>query len=92
MFRFAAVLPLTLFALSCQAAPPPSSDQGADLCHAADYRYLVGQNRSKIPQKPEGATWRVYCSTCAVTLDYNPGRLDIVFDDKTGTITEVKCG
>jgi heat shock protein HslJ len=63
-----------------------------DLCNASKYRYLVGQHRSIIPQPPAGATWRVICSSCAVTMDFSERRLNITYDDKTGTVTSVGCG
>ena len=63
-----------------------------DLCNASKYRYLVGQHRSTIPQPPAGATWRVTCSSCAVTMDFSEHRLNIVYDDKTGTVKSVGCG
>lgn len=63
-----------------------------DLCNAGKYRYLVGQHRSIIPQPRAGATWRVTCSSCAVTMDFSEHRLNIVYDDKTGTVKSVDCG
>ncbi len=63
-----------------------------DLCNASKYRYLVGQHRSIIPQPPAGATWRVTCSSCPVTADFSEHRLNIVYDDKTGTVKSVDCG
>ncbi len=63
-----------------------------DLCNASKYRYLVGQHRSIIPQPPAGATWQVTCSSCPVTADFSEHRLNIVYDDKTGTVKSVGCG
>lgn len=63
-----------------------------DLCNAGKYRYLVGQYRSTIPQPPAGATWRVTCYSCPVTADFSEHRLNIVYDDKTGTVKSVGCG
>lgn len=82
---------------SCAATPPhetPSApaSETADQCRAADYQNLIGRNRSEIPERPAGATWRVTCSTCAVTMDWRPDRLNIVYDQETGVIREVKCG
>lgn len=70
------------------AAPPPGENE----CRASDYRHLVGRPKSEIPATPAGATWRVTCSTCPVTMDYNPKRLNIVFDDATGVVKQVSCG
>lgn len=77
------------------AAPDPGPTPGPDAptqCGADRYRHLVGQNRSTLPAAPAGETWRVTCTTCPVTMDYNPRRLNILFDERTGVIREVKCG
>jgi len=52
----------------------------------------VGRNRSELPARPAGEVWRVTCTTCPVTMDYSPDRLNILFDESTGVIREVKCG
>ena len=92
---------LSLAALSIAACAPveggspspatPPSD-GPSECKAYVYRTYIGRNRSELPSTPAGETWRVTCSTCAVTMDYNPNRLNIVYDDTTNMITQVKCG
>jgi hypothetical protein len=64
----------------------------ADACHASQFRYLVGKKRSEMPAKPADANWRVACTSCAVTLDFSPTRMNIFFDEKTDVIKEVKCG
>lgn len=71
--------------------PPPGGD-GPLQCKAPQYQRYVGQNRSQLPTKPANETWRVTCTTCPVTMDYNPQRLNILFDEATGIIREVKCG
>lgn len=73
-------------------ADPTNTPDGPVQCRADQYRHLVGKSRSAIPQTPAGETWRVSCTTCAVTMDYNPARLNIVYDEATGEIREVKCG
>lgn len=67
---------------------PPEQDQ----CRASTYQYLVGRPRAEVPQQPAGATWRVTCSNCAVTMDYNPHRLNMVYDDRSEIIQSVRCG
>ena len=74
---------------STQPRPPATA---ADACGAAAHQYLVGKNRSEIPVPVNPALRRVSCSTCAVTQDFNPRRLNIVFDQNSGAVTEVKCG
>lgn len=79
-------------------APMPGADNPApptdapDQCKASQYRSYIGRNRSTLPPKPEGETWRVVCTTCAMTMDYNPTRLNIVYEERTGIIRQVNCG
>ena len=68
--------------------PPPMENQ----CRASEYQNLIGQNRSQIPPAPAGATWRVTCTSCPVTMDYRPDRLNILYDQQSGVVREVKCG
>jgi hypothetical protein len=71
------------------AQPPPDS---AASCEAASLAWLVGKPKSAIPVPVNPSLRRVYCSSCLVTLDYLPGRTDIVFDTETGIVIQVKCG
>jgi hypothetical protein len=71
--------------------PQPLPDD-ADQCGASKYQYLVGQPRSRIPEKPANAAWRVTCTSCPITMDYSPARLNIFYDEKTQIVEEVKCG
>lgn len=68
--------------------PPPSPDA----CGARDLQWLVGQPKSRIPVPTEPSRRRVACTTCPVTMDYRPDRLNIFFDAETGIVKEVKCG
>lgn len=72
------------------AATPPLD--GLRQCKADQYQRFIGRNRSELPSKPADETWRVTCTSCPVTMDYNSGRLNIFYDQATGTIREVKCG
>lgn len=81
------------------ACAPTTSDTVAELpadgpaaCKADQYQRLVGTNRAQLPQQPAGETWRVTCTTCPMTMDYNPQRLNIVYDEASGVIRQVKCG
>ncbi len=73
-------------------ATPPSGGDGPSQCKAPQYQRYVGQNRSQLPTRPANETWRVTCTTCPMTMDYNPQRLNIIYDEATGIIREVKCG
>lgn len=71
--------------------PMPPGD-GPGQCKADQYQSFVGRNRSELPSRPADEVWRVTCTTCPVTMDYSPRRLNILFDEGTGVIREVKCG
>jgi hypothetical protein len=76
-------------------APPPvslSPQPDADSCGAKDAQNLVGRPRSEIPVPVRPELQRVACTTCAVTMDFNPNRLNFFFDAKTGLIKDVRCG
>jgi hypothetical protein len=70
--------------------PPPSNELGQ--CKADAYRSYIGKSRLELPAAPVGETRRVVCSTCAVTMDFNPNRVNIVYDTASNLVTEVKCG
>jgi hypothetical protein len=71
---------------------PTPPDDGPSQCKADQYQRFIGRNRSELPPKPADETWRVTCTTCPVTMDYSPQRLNILFEQSTGVIREVKCG
>lgn len=81
--------PATSSPIPTEPAPQTSRP---DECGASALQHLVGRPRTEIPAASEPGRRRVYCSTCAVTMDYSPQRLNIIFDDQTGIIREVKCG
>lgn len=90
---------LTVVLLSAAACAPmedsgaaPVADVGAARCMASEMQDWIGRNRSELPAQPAGQTWRVVCSTCPVTMDYNAHRTNIIYDEATGVIREVKCG
>lgn len=72
-----------------KAAPAPTK---GDTCGASAMQYLIGHNKDEAPAPVDPSKRRVVCSTCAVTQDHRPDRLNILFDKDTGAITQVKCG
>ena len=72
-------------------APMPPAD-GLSQCKADQYQRFVGLNRSELPAKPAAETWRVTCTTCPVTMDYIPTRLNVLYDEASGVIRRVSCG
>ena len=61
------------------------------LCFSAA-QALIGRPKIEIPVPLHPELQRVACTTCAVTLDFNPRRLNIFFDAQTGIIKEARCG
>ena len=83
--------------LAAACAPVDNSgstprDEGPSQCKADRYQSFIGRNRSELPPKPANETWRVTCTTCPVTMDYNPSRLNVFYEESSGIIREVKCG
>ncbi len=63
-----------------------------DQCGAAALQGLIGHQRTEVPIPIDPNRQRVACTTCPVTLDYRPDRLNFFFDAETGIIKEVRCG
>ena len=63
-----------------------------DSCGADALQGLVGKPRTEIPVPVHPGARRVTCTTCPVTMDYMPGRLNILYDADTGVVAQVKCG
>jgi len=73
--------------------PPPAPRVTVrDQCGASDLQGLVGRPRTEIPIPVDPNRQRVACTTCPVTLDYNPQRLNFCFDAQTGILKEIRCG
>ncbi len=67
-------------------------DGDADLCKAQDLQYLVGRHRNEIPVPVEIVNRRVTCTTCPVTMDFSPYRLNIFYNADTQLVEQVRCG
>lgn len=74
------------------AAPEPEPPLETDTCGAQEHLHLVGRPRSEIPVPAKPELQRVACTTCPITMDHNPKRLNFFFDAQTGLIKEVRCG
>jgi hypothetical protein len=68
----------------------PQND--ADMCKAGELQWLVGKPRSEIPVPVDVVNRRVACTTCPVTEDYSPYRLNIFYNQQTGIVERVSCG
>ena len=78
-----------------EANPPvgsrmPSAQQ--DICKAGELQWLVGRPRTEIPVPVEVVNRRVVCTTCPITEDFSPYRLNIFYDADTGLVEQVRCG
>lgn len=73
-------------------SPRPDPTPAADQCGAAQAQRLIGRNRSEIPVPVNPGLQRVACTTCPVTMDFHPRRLNFFYDADTGIIKEVRCG
>ena len=65
---------------------------GGDICKAGEMQWLVGRSRRDIPVPVDVVNRRVVCTTCPVTEDYNPYRLNIYYNAQTSVVERVSCG
>lgn len=63
-----------------------------DVCRAGELQWLVGKSKTEIPVPVDVVNRRVACTTCPVTQDYSPHRLNIFFNEQTGIVEQVRCG
>ncbi len=73
-------------------ATPPASEPEKDQCGLKDAQAFIGKPRTSLPAPVDPSRWRVACTTCPVTMDYRPDRLNILFNADTGVVQQVKCG
>lgn len=97
--RFLAITYAATALLAAACAPVGADDptiiapgNGGGQCRADQYQGYIGRHRSELPARPPGEIWRVTCTTCPVTMDYQPARLNILYEQNTGVIREIKCG
>jgi len=55
-------------------------------------QWLVGKPKTEIPVPVDVVNRRVACTTCPVTDDFSPYRLNIFFNEQTQIIEQVRCG
>ena len=82
----------TVRAMPPIAVAPHPNIPGLPQCEADKYQNLIGHSRYESPVPVYPALQRVACTSCAVTMDYSPRRLNFFYDAETGLIKEVKCG
>lgn len=77
--------------LAACTSTPPAVDPALAQCKADRSMSLIGSHVGAVTF-PEGANVRIVCTTCAMTRDYRPDRLNVLFDEQTGIIQELRCG
>ena len=65
---------------------------GNDTCRAATYADTLGDDYRTLPSAPEGRVFRVVCTTCAMTMDFNAERLNFFYDATNGKVVRLTCG
>ena len=73
-------------------AEPSTPPANEDTCGAAAYSSYLGRDYRQVPPAPEGRTFRVVCTTCAMTKDYSAQRLNFFYDASTGKVVRLACG
>ena len=84
--------PATPTAPPAIALPPTAPVAEKDQCGLKDAQAFVGKKRTDLPAPVDPSRWRVACTTCPVTMDFRPDRLNILFNADTGVVQQVKCG
>lgn len=64
----------------------------ADQCRAFERRDWIGRSVGSLPEKPRGENWRIVCTTCQKTDDHRLDRLNIIYEELTGLVTQMTCG
>ena len=92
--------PIALLGALAVAACATTGDSGGDptsepgtaawQCDAEGARSLIGSHRGAVTFAPN-ANVRFVCTECAMTRDFRPDRLTILYDQDTGTIEDVRC-
>lgn len=94
MSGFSLVVTLSgiLVGLAAGCAPVPVTEAPTpSRCDAVASRSLIGSHVGAVTF-PRDANVRLVCTTCAATMDHDPDRLNIRFDEATGVIKAVDCG
>ena len=96
MRPFALLIPLGLAACVEAESPPYPGDippplPPEDSCGAPDLQFLRGQPETVLQTMKFGVPVRIIRPGMAVTMDYNPTRLNTEIDE-TGEIFRISCG
>ena len=72
--------------------PGVRNASGPAMCKADEFQWLIGKPRTEIPVPVDVVNRRVACTTCPITEDYSPYRLNIFYNQRTGLVEQVRCG
>jgi hypothetical protein len=89
--RLLVLLPAAVLVAACVPMSPTPGSGVEGSCGAAGYQNLVGRDRSVAEDLRLVQPHRIYGPDEAVTMDYNPDRLNFVIGED-GNIEEVRCG
>lgn len=87
--------------LAACAAPPPVANTppgpafppaSEDTCRAATFASYLGKNYREVPPAPEDLSFRIVCTTCAMTEDFSAQRLNFLYDASSGKVMRLTCG
>ena len=101
--RIAPTVPTAAFTLAllaaCATTPPDTASHPTqpplpkeDTCRAATYADKLGDDYRTVPTAPAGEVFRVVCTTCPMTMDFNAQRLNFFYEQSTGKIVRLSCG
>ena len=80
-----------LLASCAPTQPAPSDPTTPRRCDAEGAKSLIGSHVGAV-SFPQGANVRIVCTTCPITKDLRPDRLNVRFDQTSGIIRSVDCG
>ncbi|WP_316014331.1 I78 family peptidase inhibitor [Roseobacter sp. HKCCA0434] len=86
-----AALPLSLALAACTPVAEPDGPAAPGQCREGGYDQFIGQNEEIFARATFPAPMRIIRPGDAVTMDFNPDRLNFRLD-ASGTIVEVFCG
>lgn len=90
-FRFASGAPVVLVWLLSACVPEASQPVAEDSCGAGALQGLIGQGAGVLDGRQFTGPVRVVRPGMAMTMDYNPARLNVQVDDKN-LIERAFCG
>lgn len=91
-YGLAVILGGFIVGLGTACAPVPVTEAPVPTrCDAEASRSLIGTHIGAVTF-PRDANVRLVCTACAATMDHDPDRLNLRYDEATGIIKAVDCG